>query len=346
MRPPAHCVGDSRPTDASIRLPRSTAACACSAARAGLCIACGRATDSWCGRCRSRRSTNGLSPTASLESPWPIPGSILISDGTAYFAAGRQSFADGGILLFAVDPASGRQRWVQRLNTVPQTGYYTSTRLEFDNFDLLFREGDGVAMALGLRSRHGCHVGRSLEGVFPIEHQWPGLGHGAARELVLRRRATSHAPPSTGRVVRWSSFATMFCGAAENRQSLYRRDFQLENGEAFDTKWITGWAISDASRNNGIAWPSQRLAERRLGRRRSTCPPIASQPLTRWSWLVMSCSWAGSDGQLCVVSAADGRELATASHPGSRLGWFGRGSMDALMLTTQDGQVVCLGGKQ
>jgi outer membrane protein assembly factor BamB len=42
------------------------------------------------------------------ESAWPICGNILIRDGLAYFAAGRNSFIDGGIFLFALDPRSGK----------------------------------------------------------------------------------------------------------------------------------------------------------------------------------------------------------------------------------------------
>ena len=42
------------------------------------------------------------------ESAWPICGSILIRDGLAYFAAGRNSFIDGGIFLYALDPRSGK----------------------------------------------------------------------------------------------------------------------------------------------------------------------------------------------------------------------------------------------
>lgn len=42
------------------------------------------------------------------ESAWPICGSILIRDGLAYFAAGRNSFVDGGIFLYALDPRSGK----------------------------------------------------------------------------------------------------------------------------------------------------------------------------------------------------------------------------------------------
>jgi len=42
------------------------------------------------------------------ESAWPICGSILVRNGLAYFAAGRNSFTDGGIFLYAVDPRSGK----------------------------------------------------------------------------------------------------------------------------------------------------------------------------------------------------------------------------------------------
>lgn len=43
-----------------------------------------------------------------LESAWPVCGSILIHDDVAYFAAGRNSFLDGGIFLYGLDPKTGR----------------------------------------------------------------------------------------------------------------------------------------------------------------------------------------------------------------------------------------------
>jgi len=43
-----------------------------------------------------------------LESAWPVCGSILIKDDVAYFAAGRNSFLDGGIFLYGLDPRTGR----------------------------------------------------------------------------------------------------------------------------------------------------------------------------------------------------------------------------------------------
>ena len=43
-----------------------------------------------------------------IESAWPVCGSILVKDNIAYFVAGRNSFVDGGLFLFGLDPQTGR----------------------------------------------------------------------------------------------------------------------------------------------------------------------------------------------------------------------------------------------
>jgi len=42
-----------------------------------------------------------------LESVWPVHGSVLVRDGKIYCTAGRSSHLDGGIRLYALEPASG-----------------------------------------------------------------------------------------------------------------------------------------------------------------------------------------------------------------------------------------------
>ncbi len=42
-----------------------------------------------------------------LASLWPVHGSILILNGTAYCAAGRSTWIDGGMYLYALDPITG-----------------------------------------------------------------------------------------------------------------------------------------------------------------------------------------------------------------------------------------------
>jgi len=43
-----------------------------------------------------------------IESAWPVHGSVLIHDDKAYVTAGRSTYLDGGIRLYALDPATGK----------------------------------------------------------------------------------------------------------------------------------------------------------------------------------------------------------------------------------------------
>jgi len=42
-----------------------------------------------------------------VESPWPVPGNVLVLEGVAYVAAGRSSFLDGGVYLSALVAETG-----------------------------------------------------------------------------------------------------------------------------------------------------------------------------------------------------------------------------------------------
>ncbi|MFQ6034768.1 MAG: PQQ-binding-like beta-propeller repeat protein, partial [Sedimentisphaerales bacterium] len=43
-----------------------------------------------------------------IESAWPVHGSVLIHNDTAYFTAGRSTYLDGGIRVYGLEPATGR----------------------------------------------------------------------------------------------------------------------------------------------------------------------------------------------------------------------------------------------
>ncbi|MFO8015250.1 MAG: PQQ-binding-like beta-propeller repeat protein [Phycisphaerae bacterium] len=58
-----------------------------------------------------------------LESVWPVQGNLLVRDGSAYFAAGRSSYIDGGMMLYKLDPATGTVRAERRLwDRDPESG--------------------------------------------------------------------------------------------------------------------------------------------------------------------------------------------------------------------------------
>jgi outer membrane protein assembly factor BamB len=43
-----------------------------------------------------------------LESVWPVQGSVLVQDDVVYFAAGRSSFLDGGMIVYGLDAKTGK----------------------------------------------------------------------------------------------------------------------------------------------------------------------------------------------------------------------------------------------
>ena len=61
-----------------------------------------------------------------LESPWPVPGSVLVHDGKCWLAAGRSSHLDGGIHVYSLDPATGKVESRETIyNPDPETGKTT-----------------------------------------------------------------------------------------------------------------------------------------------------------------------------------------------------------------------------
>lgn len=277
-----------------------------------------------------------------LESPWPVPGSVLIVDDMAYFAAGRQSLADGGILLFAVEPTSGKVGWVQRLDSVPQTNFYDCSALEFDNFDLLHREGEGVGMSRWVFARKDGEM--SLD-------RWAAFakldtGGGA---VMAPRGCWTYAPRHQARIKSYQPLRPLtvyrdkvLFGSLQGSSTLYRRDFDLEGGETFDTKWMTGWAASGLSREGKMPWRSHRLAEKAawktdpLGTGKDT-PPIHAMTLAGDRLLLV-----GGDGELRVVSVDDGQVIAEQKLPEPI--WDGTAvAQGCLFYSTRDGKLLCLG---
>jgi len=80
------------------------------------CVYCVRADDGrlvW--RFHAAPERRRIGAFGQLESAWPVHGSVLVLDGTAYFAAGRSSQLDGGLYLYGLDAATGQIRCRTRL---------------------------------------------------------------------------------------------------------------------------------------------------------------------------------------------------------------------------------------
>jgi len=58
-----------------------------------------------------------------VESVWPVHGTVLVQDGEIYFAAGRSSYLDGGVVMYKLDLATGEVLVEKRFNSRdPKTG--------------------------------------------------------------------------------------------------------------------------------------------------------------------------------------------------------------------------------
>jgi len=84
-----------------------------------------------------------------IESAWPVHGSVLVDNDTAYFTAGRSTYLDGGIHIYALEPATGKP-----LHKAVMEGPHRTTQGERDlaffvpgaNSDVLVSEGGFIYM--------------------------------------------------------------------------------------------------------------------------------------------------------------------------------------------------------
>jgi len=115
-------------------------------------VYCLRAADgelAW--RFRAAPSDRLIVAFGQLESPWRVHGSILVEDGVAYCTAGRSTYLDGGILVFGLDPNTGKVLHETRLDTWARTRtdaegkpFIPSYHMEGTFSDILVSEGGHI----------------------------------------------------------------------------------------------------------------------------------------------------------------------------------------------------------
>ncbi len=88
---------------------------------------------------------------SQLESPWRVHGSILIKDGVAYGTAGRSTYLDGGIRVFALDPKTGKvlhetclDTWARTRKDAVGKPFIPAYHIEGALSDILVSEGDYI----------------------------------------------------------------------------------------------------------------------------------------------------------------------------------------------------------
>jgi outer membrane protein assembly factor BamB len=305
-------------------------------------------------RLRAAPTNERIVAYGQVESAWPVPGAVLIIDDAAYFAAGRQPLADGGILVFSVDPMTGERHWVRRINTVPQKGFYENSGLEFDPFDILQAEGDGLSMSRWVLSRDGKDISVDKWNAFAKLNTgegdvWVPRGswtYGARHQ----HRFAGEAPRRPLVVFKDDNVYSSLNGTT----AVFRRDFDLDKGEKFDSKWITGWKAAQAARTDGKPYRTYRIAE---GSKWALDPfaiegetKVEPKRGTQLHNRIHAMALAGDgklyvvhqDGRLKVVSTTDGNVINEMQVPPPA--WDGLAiAENCLFLTTQSGELLCIG---
>jgi PQQ-like domain len=86
---------------------------------------------------------------SQLESAWPVHGSVIVQNGMVYCTAGRSSFLDGGIWIYALDPRTGKVLHEKRMES-PEPDVMSEAGRPFDmsgvRTDLLVSDGTDLYM--------------------------------------------------------------------------------------------------------------------------------------------------------------------------------------------------------
>ena len=305
-------------------------------------------------RMRAAPSDERIVAYGQVESPWPVPGAVLIINDIAYFAAGRQPLADGGILIFAVDPMTGKRHWVQRIDSLPQKGFYENSGLEFDPFDILHAEGDGIAMSRWIISADGQQVDVDKWNAFAK------LDTGAG-EVWIPRGSWTYGARHQDRFRGEASLRplTVFrdknvYSSLDGNTDVFRREFNLAKGEEFNSKWITGWEAVRTVKEGGKPYRNHRIAKGSLWTKDpfATEDEVKVEPKygTELHNDIHAMALAANDrlyvihrdGRLKVVSTETGYVIDETQVPPPA--WDGLAIAEGrLFLTTNTGEIICIG---
>ena len=108
-----------------------------------------------------------------LESVWPVHGAVLVQNDTLYVTAGRCSYMDGGIVLYRIDPVTGKELSRTMLYHLdPETGKQLTSEARFNMdgtaSDILSGDGDSVYLKYFGFDRDGKRMQATKPHLFAI----------------------------------------------------------------------------------------------------------------------------------------------------------------------------------
>ena len=295
-------------------------------------VYCLRAADgqlAW--RFRAAPEERLIAAFGQLESAWPIHGSVLVQNGTAYLAAGRTSQLDGGIYLYGLDPATG-----ELLHQANLAGpRYTVDNIK-ENFQLPMGSlpdvlmGDGTSIFM-----------RSVAFDAKLQRQ-RGAPDLRARSGLLDDTYFKRTPWTFG-----GDYARLIIH--DDHAVYYVRMFDSLRGldpTVFFTPGSKGYLLfAKHMQGNRSAW-QERIAVRiramalAEGRLFAAGPPDVVDPKDP-----LGAFEGRKGGVLCVLDSASGQKLAELPLPSPPVFNGIAAARGRLYLAEEDGSITCFGGR-
>ena len=310
---------------------------------------------------------------SQLESAWPVHGSVLVQDGVAYCTAGRSSYLDGGIWVYALDPETGKVLHEKRLEG-PEPDVTREAGRPFDmegaRSDLLVSDGTDLYMfftrltpdlkqketpritKLGDRqvSTHLMSNAGFLDktwfdrNYWTYGDRWPGyyFGYNAPKSgqlLVFDEERTYGVHVFTGRQGHSPRFwpgtdgYELFADTNANQLVLRPTSIGREKGDGYSGTLPHKWSVQVPVRIRAMVLADQHLY-------------LAGPPDIVDKDDPMAAFEGRMGGRLWVVSTSDGEKLAEYEFDSPPVLDGIMAAQGRLYVAARDGRLTCMGKKR
>jgi outer membrane protein assembly factor BamB len=278
--------------------------------RAGWVYGLVAATGDLAWRVRASPEDRRIVAWGSVESAWPVPGSVLAHKGIVYLPAGRTPLADGGLHVLGIQVETGKIVQHQVVDSFGLNEWYARLGHDYDPVDLPVFDGDDqVAVSRARIKVNEVQVEAGADGAFyQVNGSWFPIGIWSYGVAIRRTREKRPLYVFQGDTLYGGDAPTAFtapakCPAGGGREW---NAFQVVGG------FKKRWSGSAGGKIEALA--------------------VADKSL----YVVAGTS-------LSVLSTADGKKTGEKKLPGSPV-WDGMAvAYGRLYVSLDDGSVVCLG---
>ncbi len=318
-----------------------------------------------------------------VESVWPVHGSVLVRGDVLWFCAGRSSFLDGGLLVYRLNPRTGKVLSTTRVDSLapkdeqpPITStIYARLDMEGAKNDVLSADGEHVFMRHWAFDATGKSVEQNIDHLFSptgfLDASWFRRTYWIYGRIYVSGAQgwarTGNTRP-TGRIL----------SIDEDRIYGFGRNFYPPSPGNAHQMYLQGeqemFFAAARSASEAPAAPDAGAKRKGRGKKPKTKAKPGRKPVL-WSvpgdlqvrgmvlagqgkdqrlivagakgdWVTSPDAYEGKLGAvLRVLSVEDGKTLAEINLPAPPA-YDGMSAADGkLYLTTRDGRLICLGGR-